>query len=283
MIVVTGAAGKTGRAVIQTLVKNGQAVKAFVYRKEYAPAMRDLGVSTVFVGNLLNPAEVSSALEGVRTVYHICPNMHPRELEIGKTMIEALQGSRCRRIVYHSVLHPQTEAMPHHWQKLRVEEMLFESGLDYTILQPCAYMQNIFKDMDRILSDGFYTVPYNPSAKFNFVNLEDIAEVAMKVVQSPDYKGGIYELSGPEALSVQEVAEMIGELSGRQIEVVYQSPEEWRNQPGAAALPEYKRTCLYRMFRYYDKNGLTGNGKVLKWLLNRKPATVREVLSGIWG
>ncbi len=53
------------------------------------------------------------------------------------------QETALSHFVYHSVLHPQTEEMPHHWQKLRVEESLFRTHLPFTILQPCAYMQNL--------------------------------------------------------------------------------------------------------------------------------------------
>ena len=59
------------------------------------------------------------------------------------TLAEAARRAGIRHLVYHSVLHPQVEAMPHHWQKMRVEEQLFAAGLPYTILQPAAYMQNV--------------------------------------------------------------------------------------------------------------------------------------------
>ncbi len=65
-----------------------------------------------------------------------------------------------RRFVYHSVLHPQIEAMPHHWAKMRVEEMLFAAGFDLTILQPTAYMQNILGAWRGIVEDGVFRVPY---------------------------------------------------------------------------------------------------------------------------
>jgi uncharacterized protein YbjT (DUF2867 family) len=147
MILVTGAAGKTGRAIIKSLVNKGINVKAFVFKDLYAKEIYKLGAREVVVGNLLNLVDLKIALRDVNAVYHIGPNMHPEEITIGDIVIKAVQSSDCRRIVYHSVLHPQTAAMPHHWNKLKVEESLFESGLDYTILQPSAYMQNILKDL----------------------------------------------------------------------------------------------------------------------------------------
>ena len=83
------------------------------------------------------------AMQGVRAVYHICPNMSPDEIAIGKLVIGEARKVQVEHFVYHSVLHPQTEKINHHWQKLQVEEMIFKSGLPFTILQPAPYMQNL--------------------------------------------------------------------------------------------------------------------------------------------
>ncbi|MFN8458488.1 MAG: NmrA family NAD(P)-binding protein [Anaerolineae bacterium] len=71
------------------------------------------------------------------------PQHAPDEVAIGRAAIAVAKAAGGPRSVYHSVLHPHTEKMPHHWHKLRVEELLFESGLEWTILQPAAYMQNV--------------------------------------------------------------------------------------------------------------------------------------------
>ena len=70
--------------------------------------------------------------------------------------------------VYHSVLHPQTEKMNHHWQKMRVEEMIFESGLPFTILQPAPYMQNLLAGWKSIVEDGVLRVPYSVDSEIQF-------------------------------------------------------------------------------------------------------------------
>ncbi len=279
MILVTGAAGKTGRAVVKALAGRGKRVKALVFKSAYATEMVKLGAEEVVAGDLRQRAHIRKALKQVQAVYHICPNMHPEEIVIGETIIDELRRSDCRRIVYHSVLHPQTEAMPHHWQKLRVEEMLFESGLDYTILQPSAYMQNILNDLDQVVEQRFYNLPYHPEAKFSLVNLEDVAEAAALVLSSDDHIGAIYELNGPEILSVKDVIGLIGNRLQMRIDVRRQTPQSWAAQPGVAALPDYKRERLVKMFEYYDQHGLWGNSNVLAWLLGRKPTTFQQVLA----
>ncbi|MEN8173786.1 MAG: NmrA family NAD(P)-binding protein, partial [Chloroflexota bacterium] len=159
MILVTGAAGKTGRAVIQALIELKQPVRAFIFRPDQKPLLEKIGVRDFVVGDLRARSKIDLALKGVQAVYHICPNMQPDEVSIGKTMLDAAGDAGVGRFVYHSVLHPQIEAMPHHWHKLRVEEMLCESRLSWTILQPAAYMSNIFTQWEQIMAQGVYAVP----------------------------------------------------------------------------------------------------------------------------
>src|SRR6476659_9495592 len=172
MILVTGAGGKTGRALIKTL-SQVESVCAFVHREEHISIVKSLGAEKATVGDMQDEVAIRSAMLGVRAVYHICPNMSPGEMEIGKLVIEIARESGVDHFVYHSVLHPQTEKMNHHWQKLRVEEMILESGLSFTILQPAPYMQNLLASWKSIIELRVLRVPYSIYSKFSFVDLED--------------------------------------------------------------------------------------------------------------
>jgi uncharacterized protein YbjT (DUF2867 family) len=177
MILVTGAAGKTGRAVVQALVQSGFDVRALVYRSESREDMRQLGAKDIVHRDMRDPVTWPVALANVRAVYHICPNVDPDELAIGRLAISAAGNTRIEHFVYHSVLHPQTEGMPHHWQKMRVEEQLFRSGLPFTILQPAPYMQNVLAGWDAIAADGIFHVPYPAETRLAMVDLNDVAQV----------------------------------------------------------------------------------------------------------
>ena len=173
-ILVTGAAGKTGRAVISALQERGAGVRALVHRPEQAAGLHALGVDDVVAGDLMDKELLALAFEDVSSVYHVCPNMHPGEVEIADRVIAAALAAGVQHVVYHSVLHPQTEAMPHHWQKLRVEERLFESGLPFTILQPAPYMQNVLAHRQRIVQAGELPVPYAAATRLGLVDLLDV-------------------------------------------------------------------------------------------------------------
>jgi len=182
MILITGAAGKTGRAVVQALLRKGTEVRAWVRREAQVGEVHQLGVQEVVVGDVEETAVWHQATTNIQAIYHICPNMHPQEVEIGQLAIAAARQNGVGHYVYHSVLHPQTEAMPHHWHKLRVEEALLASGIPFTILQPAAYMQNVLAGRKLIEKEGVYRVPYPVSTRLSLVDLQDVAEVVAKVL-----------------------------------------------------------------------------------------------------
>jgi uncharacterized protein YbjT (DUF2867 family) len=278
MILVTGAAGKTGRAVIRALVSKGQSVRAAVYRREQKKGAVELGADEAMAGDILDPAFLKRSLHGIRSVYHICPNVHPLEMEMGRAVVEATVTTGVQHIAYHSVMHPQTESMSHHWKKMRVEELLFESGLPFTILQPAAYMQNILAGWRTIEHEGRYVVPYPAETRISIVDLVDVAEAAAIVLTVPGHEGATYELAGPEPLSQYEVSERLREHLARPVRVVPIPIEEWRDEVQATNMSQYQIDTLASMFDYYARYGFAGNPNVLSWLLGRKPTDLATFL-----
>jgi uncharacterized protein YbjT (DUF2867 family) len=273
MILVTGAAGKTGQAVIRALVAREATVRALVRRPQQTRAVEELGAQEVVAGDMRVQATVNQAAQGVRAVYHICPNMSPQEVAIGRIAIQAARAAGIEHFVYHSVLHPQTETMPHHWQKLRVEEHLFECGLPYTILQPAAYMQNVLAYWDQVLERNVYPVPYAVNTRLGMVDLEDVAAAAAIVLTEPGHEGATYELAGSEVLTQMEVARILSKQLGRVIRAETVPLDLWERQARASGLGDYQVETLARMFRYYERFGFWGNSNVLSWLLRRPPTT----------
>jgi NAD(P)H dehydrogenase (quinone) len=271
MILVTGAAGKTGQAVIRALAARSESARALVHRPEQAAVVEALGARQAVVGDMRDPETVGAAVRGARAVYHICPNVHPDEVEIGERAMAAAHTAGVEHFVYHSVLHPQVEALPHHWLKMQVEEQLFESGLDYTILQPAAYMQNVVAQWDRVVGQGTYCVPYAVETRLGMVDLEDVPEAAAVVLTEPGHAGATYELAGPEALTQTEVAKILRQQLGRAVHAQAVPLDRWEQQARAAGLGDYQVGTLVKMFRYYEQYGFWGNPRVLGWLLGRPP------------
>ncbi len=273
MIVVTGAGGKTGRALTQALAARGAAVRAWVRRADQAPALATLGAAEVVSGEFQDAAALRAALAGAQTVYHICPNVHPAELPIGRAVIAAAQAAGVRHFVFHSVLHPQTDAMPHHWQKLQVEAALFESGLPYTVLQPAPYMQNTLAGWETARTSGEFVVPYPVETCLSLVDLDEVAQAAARVLTEPGHVGATYELVGTPGLPPTAVADAMGQALGHAVRAVAEPVAAWEARARAAGLGDYQRKSLVAMFNYYARFGLWGSPSVLTWLLGGAPAT----------
>lgn len=281
MILVSGAGGKTGRAALQALVARGAEVRVLVRRPEHVDTLKILGARDVVVGDMRRPESWDAALRSVRAVYHICPNMARDEVLIGEVALDAARRTGIAHFVYHSVLHPQTEAMPHHWRKLRVEERLFESGLPFTILQSAAYMQNVLAGWEAIVGQGMYRVPYSVETRLGMVDLEDVAEAAAIVLTERGHEGATYELAGPETLTQRELALVLSEQLGRPVRAESIRPEDWERGARAAGLGEYQIETLFAMFRYYERYGFWGNPRVLGSLLGRAPSSFAAFVSGV--
>jgi len=278
MILITGAGGKTGETLVKALSK-AESVCAFVHHEEQVAVLKSFGAEKVIVGDLRDEAAIRSAMQSARAVYHVCPNMSPDEKVIGNLVIGAARTSGVEHFVYHSVLHPQMEKMNHHWQKLRVEEMIFESGIPFTILQPAPYMQNLLAGWKSVIADGVLRVPYSVDSKFSFVDLEDVAEAAKVVLTQSNHINAIYELSGTMPVSHVEVAEILTQALGGAVRVETEDIESWKLR--ARGMSKFAIENLVRMFEYYDQWGLMGNPNVLRWLLNREPTSLDAFIERI--
>jgi uncharacterized protein YbjT (DUF2867 family) len=276
MILVTGASGKTGKAVVAALARAGAPTRALVRRASQIEVLTNLGAREVMSADMRLAPELRRAVENIRAVYHICPNVNPDEVDIGRGVIAAAKEAGVEHLVLHSVLHPQTEQMPHHWNKLRVEEALFESGLNFTILQPTAYMQNLLAGWKLITEDGVLRNPYPVETRLSLVDLEDVAEAAAMVLTKRGHTGATYELASTPPLTQTEVAAILSDALGRPVRAEAEPLEAWAARARTAGLGDYQRATLIRMFHYYERYGLIGNPNMLRWLLGREPTALVE-------
>jgi uncharacterized protein YbjT (DUF2867 family) len=274
MILVTGAAGKSGKAVVKALAARGAAVRAFIRNPAHAGALLALGAADVSFGSFEDARALAQAAAGVRAVYHICPNASADEVAYARAVATAARTHGIKRFVYHSVLHPQIEAMPHHWQKMRVEETLFASGFALTVLQPTAYMQNILGVWDGIARDGVFKFPHPAATRLSLVDLEDVGEAAAIVLTQDGHDGATYEVVGTPPLSQSEVAAALSAALGRDVRAEEEPLATWEARARAGGIGEHERATLSAMFRYYAAHGLVGNSHVLRCLLGRAPTSL---------
>ena len=258
---VVGAGGKTGRAVVRALHDRGVAASVRQLVRAGATPPHPPSVAGSRDVDLEDADSVLRAVEGADVLYLLAPNMHPDEPGLVARAVEAAARAGVRRVVYHSVLRPGLQDMPHHWGKLRAEELLWASGLDVCVLQPSAYAQNLAA----CLRDGELVVPYAVDRPFSLVDLADVAEVAATVITDAVHDGATLELAGP-VTTIRDVAQALGLRARR-----HRAP---------AAPTGYAAEALAAMYDWYDRHGLPGNPAVLRWLLGREPRHPVDVLRG---
>lgn len=281
-MLVTGAAGQTGLALLQALARRGAAVRAMVRRAESMAVVRAAGASEVVVGDLRSAADVARALAGVRRVYHIAPAMSADETGIGRRAIDAAIAAQVELFAFHSVVHPQCDALPHHRDKRAVEEMLIESALPYALLRPAMYMQNVTREWDAIEREGVYRLPYSEHARMSLVDLANVAEAAATVLTGDGWAGGEFELASGDVLSRVEMASVIAEATGLPVQAARCSIEAWRPVAARTRTP-FQIGRVAAMYAHYDRHGLGGgNARVLSMILGRRPVDFRGCIRRLW-
>lgn len=278
-ILVTGASGKTGQRVVAAIAQRGGKVRAFVRRREAGAALLQAGAAEVAVGDLMNAESLRAAMTGAGQVLHICPPMHPQEDVIARTMIGLAGELSVGRFVLYSVLHPLLADVPHHDRKLQGERALVDSGLSYTILQPGRYMQHVAAIWPAVLATGVHSMPFSTVARFSLTDLSDLAEAAARIMTEPGHEAATYQLAGPDALSQEDCAAILGRVLGRPIRAVAKPVADFRRDAAAAGMPPERIETMTRMNAHYDAHGLVGNPNVLRWILGREPTRFAEYVA----
>lgn len=194
---------------------------------------------------------------------------------MGVAMVRAARDAGVRKFVFSGVIHPSISALTNHEAKLPVEEALCESGMEFTILQPARFMQNLRWALAEVLTEGRITVPYSVTSKMCWVDYRDVAEVAARGLTGDELAYGTFELSAPGLLDSNETAELVGALANRRV-VAEQIPREVF---ASRIFEGPMRAGMLRMLTYYDEHGLSGgNALALRAILGREPRTLADYI-----
>ena len=276
MILITGASGNAGGAVLREVLKIGSGVRA-MYRSKEDSAKVPQGATAV-IADFADQQSLSRALEGVDTVYLVCSPV--RELvQLESNMIDACREAGVKRIVLNSALGAGDFAKSFPSWHREVEDKLKGSGMDFTILRPNGFMQNLISYFaPSIRAEGaFYQSTGN--AKVSHIDLRDIAEAAAKILSSPAHHSGkIYELNGPEALSYAEIAEKISKATGRKVQYVDIPADAQRKALLDMGMPDFLVTALLELQDYYASGKASIVDGTLESLIHRAPTTIDEFL-----
>ena len=277
-VLMVGATGKYAGLVLPELIKRGAVVRALVQDESKVDAAHGQGATETAIGNLRDPASLRAAAAGVDGVFHINPAFAPDEADMGVAMVKAAKDAGVRKFVFSSVIHPSISRMVNHAGKRPVEEALYESGLEFTVLQPTMFMQTLAGSWPGVVKSGQFSLPFSKLAKVAYVDYRDVAEAAALALTGDALSYGTFELCAPGMVDRTEIAALMSEALGRIVEAGEVPFEAWAQ---AAHLPDGPvHEGMKVMDADYDRYGFPGgNALVLRAILGREPRTLRQYLA----
>ena len=251
-ILITGATGNVGSAVLDILSSTDANLRALVHDEPKAQSLRDRGVEAI-LGDFLDPESLAPALEGVGTVLLITP-IHPEQVRQAANVIEAARDSdNDPRIVRLSVAQASHEApTKNSRQHAQIEEELISSGLPYTLLRPTTFMQNTLATARAVASEGRIYQPFK-DGKLGMIDARDMGKVAAKVLTEEGHEGKTYTLTGPAAISFHDIAEMLSAVLRKKVDYVPISLEKAKEAMLGMGLSEWKAEVLIEYARAHSE------------------------------
>jgi uncharacterized protein YbjT (DUF2867 family) len=276
-VLTVGITGQFAALVVPELKKRGIAVRALIRDQRHAGIAFARGADETVLGNLENPGSLRNAAEGVDGIFHINPAFSPNEFDMGIAMLEAARAASVERFVFSGVIHPSILGLSNHAAKLPVEEVLYQSGMNFTVLQPAMFMQNFDRSWSDIVRRGRFALPYSVHARACYVDYRDVAEAAAIAFATNRLDYGTFELCAPGMLNRIEVAALMSEALDFPVKAGEISFDEWAH---AAQLPSGPmRDGLRHLYEDYDRHGFPGgNALVLRAILEREPRTLRQYI-----
>jgi uncharacterized protein YbjT (DUF2867 family) len=247
MILVTGATGLNGRALLRRLSAKGVPVRALVRSMSKAEALSSLPRLEIAEGDMARPETLAGALRGVDRAMLISSS-DPAMLEVQSNFIEAARKAGVAHVVKLSGIMPELDS-PFRFARMHgeIERRLEASGMAFTHLRAGEFMPAYFRQVPSIVAKGALFLPME-NARIASIDVDDIAEVAATVLTSAGHEGKIYPLTGPDALSMAEVAEKLSTATGKRIRYVNVAPEEAKRAQLAAGVPPFTADALAELF-----------------------------------
>jgi uncharacterized protein YbjT (DUF2867 family) len=275
MILVTGATGLNGKELVCQLSARGVAVRALVRNPARAEAIAALPHVEIVQGDMAQPETLASGLRGVDRAMLISSS-DPMMLDVQSNFIDASKQAGVKHVVKLSGIMPERDsAFRFARMHGEIEKRLEASGMAFTHLRAGEFMPAYFRQVPNIIAKGAIFLPME-EARIASIHVGDIAEIAARVLTGAGHEGKVYPLTGPQALTMAEVAEKLSAATGNTIRYVNVPPEAARQAQLAAGMPPFLADALFELFAERR------NGKEAKvWpdaaaLLGRPPTSFDE-------
>jgi len=288
-ILVTGATGQLGSAVIENLLESTDAgnIHALVRNPEKAAAIEEKGV-TVLIGDYNDYGSLVTSFKGIEVLYMISNNDIPNRITQQDNVVRAAADAGVAHIVYTSFQREnETESSPistvvkgHRF----TEQQLSDWGITYTILRHGMYMDLIPNFLGKDILDK--QIIYLPAGdgKAAFVSRKDLAAAGAAILldETGNFDNKTILLSGAEALSWNDIAAILSDITQKQIKYMSPSEEEYKAALTKAGVPPMYIALFSNFIKAIKEGEFTETTDRVEQITGNKPVSVSEYLSAIF-
>lgn len=292
MYLITGAAGKIGgvsRSVVEMLLDKGEPVRAMVHREDgRAQRLRDLGAEVV-VGDLTNPRNVVDAMTGVERMFF---NM---SVSLDYLEATAIVCATARELGGYDVIVnmsqmtvsqmtlTSTEESHQQWLHWLSEQVMNWSGVPVVHIRPTVFLDNpLFTMLARrsVHDRGVLPLPFG-AGHTSPISAVDVARVVVALLRDPaDRIGDVYELTGPEVLDMDGLAEHYARALGRPVTAEDTPHDEWTRQYlRTTGLPDHVQQHISTMARLHREDRYNRASDDVETLTGEPAQTVEQYIA----
>lgn len=285
MICVTGAGGTVGSVLIEQLECVHAPFRATYFSPEKAEAVRTRGIDAVVI-DYNRPETLRAAFQGCDKLFLLGPNVQ-NQTALEVNAVEAASRAGVRHIVKLSVMGAADEAYAIALVHRPVEKVIESSGMAWTFLRPNSFMQNVVTYMSATIKAeaAFYSA--SGDGTISHVDVRDIVAVAVDALTGTNHTGKAYTLTGPEALTYDELANEMSKAVGRPIRHINLSPADLKNAMLAEGMTAEIADRMLDLERYYREGHAGAITPDIKQVTGRDPRRfaqyAREVASSLQG
>ena len=209
MILISGATGHVGKILVGQLIEKGEYVRVLVRNKQKAAVWGNQ--VDIAVGDLDKPETLTPALQGVDKLFFVTPE--PKQVT---HLLKAAKQAGVKHIVKLSTIEADRSLGPGKWHRQQ-EELIKSLGFAWTFLRPTMMMVNTVEWWGETIKSQNAVYFPGGTGRVPPVDPRDVAMVACAVLIQPGHEGKVYELTGPEALTISKMVEILSKTLGRPI------------------------------------------------------------------